>query len=355
MSLSIGIVGLPNVGKSTLFNALLKKQTAFVANYPFATIEPNIGVVPVNDKRLIVLSQITQSEHKMSTPPPIIPATVSFVDIAGLVKGAAEGEGLGNKFLSHIREVDAIAQVVRHFKNENIVRHESSQDPKSDFEVINTELILADLETLNKQPEPRGNASKEDLLRFSAVQKLKDALNQGKLAKDVELSEEEKEAARDLHLLTAKPMFIIANVDEEDLTKDFGPDTIAVCAKTEQELSELSEEEQKDYLKSLGVEESGLERVIAEGYKILDLISFLTAGEKEVRAWTIKKGTNAQNSAGVIHTDFIKGFIKAEVVAYNDFVENNGWKGSREAGKTRFEGKDYIVKDGDVIEFKINA
>jgi hypothetical protein len=353
--LSIGIVGLPNVGKSTLFNALLKKQTAFVANYPFATIEPNVGIVPVPDERLTKLAEITKEEHKMSYLPPIIPATVSFVDIAGLVKGASQGEGLGNKFLSHIREVDAICQVVRYFKDTNVVRSDSSTDAKNDFEVVNAELILADLETLVKQQEPRKNVTKEDLHRWSAVGKLKTELNQGKLAKDVDLTQEEKFAAKSLQLLTAKPMFTIANVDEEDLKETYPEDTIAVCAKTEDELAALSQEEQKDYLKSLGVEQSGLERIIKEGYKILNLISFLTCGEKEVRAWTIKKGFTALLSAGEIHTDFMEKFIKAEVISYSDFVENNGWKGNREHGKARFEGKDYLVKDGDVIEFKIGA
>jgi ribosome-binding ATPase len=355
MSLSIGIVGLPNVGKSTLFNALLKKQQAFVANYPFATIDPNVGIVPVPDERLNALAEITKEEHKMSSNPPILNATISFTDIAGLVKGASKGEGLGNKFLSHIRECDAIAQVVRYFKDGNIVRSDSSSDPKSDFEVVNAELILADLETLVKQQAPKMNATKEDLYRWEAVKKLITGLNQVRLAREVELSDEELTAAKDLHLLTAKPMFTIANVDEEDLNSQFPSDTIPVCAKIESELSELSLDEQKDYLNELGVKESGLERVIKEGYKVLDLISFLTAGEKEVRAWTIKKGTNAQNSAGVIHTDFVKKFIKAEVVSFKDFVENNGWKGSREHGKTRFEGKEYIMKDGDVVEFKIGT
>lgn len=355
MNLSIGIVGLPNVGKSTLFNALLKKQTAFVANYPFATIEPNLGIVPVPDERLLILAGITKEEHKMANLPPLIPATVTFVDIAGLVKGAAQGEGLGNKFLSHIREVDAIVQVVRHFKDSNVVRSDSSTDAKNDYEVVNAELILADLETLQKQQEPRKNVTKEDLHRWSAVGKLKVALNQGMLAKDVALTDEEKHELKSLQLLTAKPMFTIANVDEEDLKQTFPEDTIPVCAKIESELAELTEEEQKDYLKSLGVEESGLERVIKEGYKILNLISFLTCGEKEVRAWTIHKGSTALISAGEIHTDFMKKFIKAEVVHYNDFVDNNGWKGAREHGKDLLEGKDYIMHDGDVVEFKIGS
>ncbi len=361
MNLSIGIVGLPNVGKSTLFNALLKKQQAFVANYPFATIEPNVGVVPVPDKRLTKLAQITQNEHKMSTPPPIIPATVSFVDIAGLVKGAAEGQGLGNKFLSHIRETDAICQVVRYFEDSNVVRSDSSTDAKSDYEVVNTELILADLQTLEKQQEPRKAVTKEDLLRWEAVKKLRAALNEGKLAKDVPLHEEEKLAAKSLQLLTMKPMFTVANVDEEDLAsgpeslRPGGEDTIAVCAKIESELAELSEEEQKDYLRTLGVEESGLERVIKEGYKILNLISYLTAGEKEVRAWTIRLGSTSLMASGEIHTDFMKKFIKAEVVSFEDFVYYNGWRGSREHGKARLEGRDYIVQDGDIVEFKIGS
>jgi len=364
MSLSIGIVGLPNVGKSTLFNALLKKQTAFVANYPFATIEPNIGVVPVPDSRLQVLAEITAAEHNpsassgpsgMAKLPPIIPATVSFVDIAGLVKGAATGEGLGNKFLSHIRECDAIAQVVRYFKDTNVIREKSSTDAKSDFEVVNTELILADLETLNKQQEPKRNSSKEEGYRWSAIQKFIAALNEGKLANQVQLTEEEAREVKSLQLLTMKPMFTIANVDEDELTKDFGPDTIAVCAKTESELAELSVEEQVQYLKELGVSESGLEKVIKEGYKILNLISFLTAGEKEVRAWTIRAGSTALIASGAIHTDFMQKFIKAEVVSYQDFIQDGGWKGSRTLGKTRFEGRDYIMKDGDVVEFKIGA
>jgi GTP-binding protein YchF len=355
MSLSIGIVGLPNVGKSTLFNALLKKQMAFVANYPFATIEPNIGVVPVPDVRLTRLAEITQAEHKMSSKPPILPATISFIDIAGLVKGAAEGEGLGNKFLSHIRECDAIVQVVRYFKDENVLRHESSSDAKNDYEVVNTELILADIQTLDKQQEPKRNATKEEGYRWSAILKFKEALNAGKLANQVQLTEEEAREAKSLQLLTMKPMFTIANVDEDELNNDFGEDVIAVCAKTESELSELSEEEQKDYLKELGVEQSGLEKVIKEGYKMLNLISYLTCGEKEVRAWTITKGSTALTAAGVIHTDFMKKFIKAEVVHFADFVQNSGWKGSREKGKALLEGKDYIVQDGDVVEFKIGA
>jgi len=355
MSLSIGIVGLPNVGKSTLFNALLKKQQAFVANYPFATIEPNVGIVPVPDTRLNALSEIEKEEHKMSSKPPIVPATISFTDIAGLVKGASKGEGLGNKFLSHIREVDAICQVVRYFKSADVTHVDGTPNPENDLQVVNMELIFADLQTLEKQQPPKMNGTKEDTVRYNAIVKLRKLLNDGTLARDAGLTEEEKNLVSDLHLLTIKPMFVVANVDEEDLKEKFPGNTIPISAKTESELSELSADEQLDYLKELGLEESGLERVIKKGYEVLDLISFLTAGEKEVRAWTIKKGTNAQNAAGVIHTDFIKGFIKAEIVSFENFVELNGWKKSRDGGKARFEGKEYVMKDGDVVDFKINA
>jgi GTP-binding protein YchF len=355
MNLSIGIVGLPNVGKSTLFNALLKKQTAFVANYPFATIEPNIGIVPVPDKRLIALAQITQNEHKMSELPPIIPATVKFVDIAGLVEGAAEGEGLGNKFLSHIREVNAIFQVVRYFKAFDVHHVVGTPNPENDLQIINTELILADIQTLERQIGPKKNAAKEELAKWEGIKKLKAGLDKGMFARKVELSDEEKIQTKELQLLTSKPMFIVANVDEEDLNNKFPENTVAISAKIESELAQLTEEEQKDYLSELGLKESGLERIIKKGYELLALISFLTAGEKEVRAWTIKKGTDAVNSAGTIHTDFMKKFIKAEIVAFNDFVQNGGWKGSREHGKARFEGKDYVMQDGDVVEFKIGT
>ncbi len=342
MNLSIGIVGLPNVGKSTLFNALLKKQQAFVANYPFATIEPNVGVVPVPDERLSKIAEIEKSKN-------IVPAVVKFIDIAGLVKGAAQGEGLGNKFLAHIGEADAICQVVRYFSNSNVVRSSSGPDPFADLEIVNSELILADIDTVQNVESRIKNEPKKK----AALEKLRIELNQGKLAKDVQLSDEEKDSVRDFQLLTMKPMFIVANVDENDLVKEFAPNTIPVSAKIESELSLLSEEEQGDYLSSLGLKESGLERIIKKGYEILNLISFLTAGEKEARAWAIEKGTNAQNGAGVIHTDFVKNFIKAEVVDYPVFVELNGWKNARSEGKTRFEGGDYIVKDGDVVEFKV--
>jgi hypothetical protein len=354
--MEIGIVGLPNAGKSTLFNALLKKQTALVANYPFATIEPNIGVVPVPDSRLDQLAEITKGEHKMNGLPPKVNATVKFVDIAGLVKGAAQGEGLGNKFLSHIREVDAICHVVRYFSDPDIIHVTGSPDPESDKTVIHTELILADLQTLDKQATPKmSTAKKDDLIRHEAIEKLKKELNEGKLAREVSLSEEALEQMKQLQLLTMKPMFYVANVSEDQLTDTFPENTIPVCAKVEEELSSLSQEEQTEYLQSLGLEKSGLERIIAKGYEMLNLISFLTAGEKEVRAWTIKRDATAVEAAGAIHTDFMKKFIKAEVVGFEDFVANHGWKGSREKGKSRFEGKEYVMKDGDMVEFKIGS
>ncbi len=365
MNLSIGIVGLPNVGKSTLFNALLKKQTAFVANYPFATIEPNVGVVPVPDRRLEKLAEITKNEEKMDNFPPIKPAIVNFVDIAGLVKGASEGAGLGNKFLSHIREVSVIAHVTRAFEDPNIVR-EGSISPKEDYQTIQTELILADLQTLSKTLENR----KIDQIKKEAATKLSQEMNKGIRAFDISLSKEEREAVNDLFLLSAKPEIVVLNVSENEYTEkniisliDSYSDSLSipkdkfsvVCAKIESELASLSEDEQVEYLKELGIEKSGLERTIEKAYEELGLISFLTAGEKEVRAWTIEKGMNAQNASGVIHTDFIKKFIKAEVVSFDDFVENNGWKGSREKGRARLEGRDYIIRDGEIIEFKIGA
>ncbi len=330
MGLSVGIVGLPNVGKSTLFNALLKKQQAYVANFPFATIEPNVGIVPVPDERLKKLSETIKETESLNFLPPEVPATVEFVDIAGLIAGASKGEGLGNKFLSHIREVDAICHVIRAFSDPDIIK-QGVVNPKSDFETVKTELDLADLETTESHKKKK-NPDFESLPLFSK-----------------------------------KPILIVLNVDEKDLqnasefeeryAKEFGVEkdqVVAICAKTESELAALSEEEQKQYLKDLGVEKSGLERLIKKAFVTLGLITFLTAGEKEVRAWTIKKGIDAQNAAGEIHTDFIKNFIKADVVDYKDFIQY-GWKKAREEGKVRSEGRDYIVKDGDVIEFKIGA
>ncbi len=364
--MKIGIVGLPNVGKSTLFNALLRRQQALVANYPFATIEPNVGVVPVRDLRLEKLAEIEKDENKMPDLPPRIYATVSFVDIAGLVKGASEGAGLGNKFLSHIREVSLIAHVVRDFEDSNIIR-EGSTDPKSDYEAIRTELILSDLQTLEKTNE---KALRMDPSRKAAVEKLRSDLNLGKSAIDVALSDEEKESIKEFNLLSSKPEIVVVNVSESEYTKNNlekivekqsellnipGEKFVVICAKIESELSDLSEEDQRQYLLDLGLETSGLERLIVKAYDALGLQSFLTAGEKEVRAWTIKKGASAQNAAGEIHTDFVKKFIKAEVVSFDDFVANKGWKGSREVGKARIEGRDYILKDGEVVEFKIGT
>lgn len=359
MNLSVGIVGLPNVGKSTLFNALLKKQQALAANYPFATIEPNIGIVPVPDERLEVLAEITADELTDRKLPPIKPATVTFMDIAGLVKGASEGEGLGNKFLSHIREVSVICEVVRYFKDPStssgqvLIIREGSVDPESDKTVVNTELMLADLQTLEKQHEPKRNATKEDVIRYAGIEKLRKTLGEGRLAVECDLNDEERVLVRDLQLLTMKPILYVANVDEDELKNDYPVHTIAISAKIESELADLSDEEQKEYLKDIGLQESGLERLIKKAYEQLGLISFLTAGEKEVRAWTIKRGETASNAAGEIHTDFVRHFIKAEVVSFEDFVSCKGWKGSREAGKARMEGKEYVVRDGDVIEFKI--
>lgn len=374
MNLAIGIVGLPNVGKSTLFNALRKAQGKLVqvGNYPFTTIEPNVGIVPVPDQRLEKLAQITKEEEKMGSLPPLKPATVEFVDIAGLVKGASEGAGLGNKFLSHIREVQIITHVVRAFADplassgQAPILREGAVDPKTDYETIEMELMLADLAAVQLQQSKMKrfqNQSEKD-----AVDKLFKALSAGIPARDVPLTEEEAAFAKTLFLLSGKLEIVVLNVSEADYTpaviakvmQDYSgmlnislENIIVICAKVESELSELSLEEQKEYLADLGLEASGLERLIQKAYEQLGLLSFLTCGEKEVRAWTIKKGTNAQNAAGTIHNDFIKHFIKAEVVSFQDFISVGGWKKAREKGKARFEGKEYIVKDGDVIEFKI--
>ncbi len=362
--LGIGIIGLPNVGKSTLFNALLKKQQALAANYPFATIEPNVGVVPVPDERLIKLAEITKAEVGMASLPPIKNALIEFVDIAGLVKGASEGAGLGNKFLSHIREVRVVAHVVRAFEDTDVIK-EGAVDPKSDYETIITELVLSDLQTLSKINE---KTLKAEPAKKKLVDKLLAEMNAGKPARSVLLEDEEKELIRDLQLLSSKPEIIVLNVSEDqysdvknlEIIKKYSEllgisedQTIVVCAKVESELAELGDEDSKSYLKELGVEKSGLERLIHKAYSQLGLISFLTCGEIEVKAWTIKKGSNAVEAAGEIHTDFMQKFIKAEIVSYSDFVENNGWKGVRSTGKARMEGKDYIMQDGDVVEFKI--
>ena len=339
---------------------------AYVANFPFATIEPNIGVVPVPDIRLQQLSEVVKESDGLDHLPPEVPATVEFVDIAGLIAGAHKGEGLGNKFLHNIRETDAILHVVRGFTDENIIR-EGSVNPAADFGVIETELMMADYETLEKQKEVRGAAPREENTRWQAVLKLKDAVTKGIPARRVEFTDEELVHVKQLSLLTMKPILIAFNIDEEAL-KDYGElekkyaemfgvgagQVIAVCARTEADLAGLSEEDQLEYMKGIGVERSGLDRVIKKAFATLDLITFLTAGEKEVRAWTIKKGIDAKTAAGVIHSDFEKNFIKADVCEYEDFIKY-GWKKAREEGKVRIEGKDYIVKDGDVVEFKIGT
>ena len=367
MSLSVGIVGLPNVGKSTLFNALLKKQQAYAANFPFATIDPNVGIVPVPDSRLESLAETIKFSLHLNELPPEVPATVEFLDIAGLIAGAHKGEGLGNKFLSHIREVDAICHVVRAFNEADIVK-EGSVDPEVDLSVIETELMMADLETLERQREPKGNASREEKLMWEAVVLLTEAINKGVAARFVPLTNDQKKEAKSLSLLSMKPILVVLNISEDDLVrreadeKQFAQkaslsndQVIAISAKMESQLAGLSDKEQKEYLQEIGVNSTGLERLVKKAFTILVLITFLTAGEKEVRAWTIKKGMTAQQAAGVIHTDFEKNFIKVEVVAFEDFVELSGWKNAREKGRVRQEGRDYIMQDGDVVEFKVGV
>lgn len=364
MSLSIGIVGLPNVGKSTLFNALLKQQAALAANYPFATIEPNVGVVPVPDERLEILAKIVNTSVMK-------PATVEFVDIAGLVKGASQGEGLGNKFLANIREASAIVHVVRAFADSGIIR-EGSTNPKDDLAIIRLELQLADLATLEKQHQPKGKMEKEDSLRWEIVQNFTKRLNEGQNIRlnNQELSDDEEWVAKELGLLTSKKELFVVNIAEEDLvsnqvndlTQKFARDlgvspasVIVMCNKIESELSSLADEDQALYLEELGLKESGLARLIKSAYEILGLQSFLTAGELEVKAWTIRQGTKAPQAAGAIHTDFEKKFIKANVASYQDFVEFKGWKGVKEVGRLRLEGKDYVMGEGDVVEFMIGS
>lgn len=363
--IGIGIVGLPNVGKSTLFNAITKAGAAEAANYPFCTIEPNVGMVTVPDNRLDELSEIINPQRVQH-------ATVEFVDIAGLVKGAAKGEGLGNKFLSNIRSTAAICQVVRCFEDTNVVHVDGSVDPIRDIEVINSELILADLETVERAVEKQSKLvrakNKEAMQIMPVLEKCKANLEESKLLKVVDFSEDELQLLKAYQFLTLKPMMFAANVSEDDIVsgneyvekvreyaKGLNAEVAIVSAKVEAELQEMDEEDRGMFLEELGVTEPGLNRLIRAGFKLLGLQTYFTAGVKEVRAWTIKIGDTAPKAAGEIHTDFEKGFIRAKVVAYEDFIKNNGWKGSQEVGSLRLEGKEYIVKDGDLMEFLFNV
>ncbi len=363
MGIKCGIVGLPNVGKSTLFNALTKAGIA-AENYPFCTIDPNVGVVAVPDARLAELAGIVN-------PKKLVPAAVEFVDIAGLVAGASKGEGLGNQFLSHIRETDAIAHVVRCFEDSDVVHVAGKVDPLSDIETINTELALADLEAVSRGVERNGKAAKsgdkDAIARQKVLEALKAQLDQAKPARGLKLSPEEKAMVREYNLITLKPTLYVANVGEHGfennplldkvkaLSASENSEVVAVCAAMEAEIAQLDDADKADFLKDMGLTEAGLDRVIRAGYKLLGLETYFTAGVQEVRAWTVRKGATAPQAAGVIHTDFEKGFIRAEVVAYKDFIAYKGEAGAKEAGKWRLEGKEYIVNEGDVMHFRFNV
>ncbi|WP_026476361.1 redox-regulated ATPase YchF [Alkaliphilus transvaalensis] len=364
--MKLGIVGLPNVGKSTLFNAITQAG-AESANYPFCTIEPNVGVVAVPDHRLNVLRDLYQSEK-------VIPAAIEFYDIAGLVRGASKGEGLGNKFLSHIREVSSILHVVRCFEDSNITHVDGNVNPLRDIETINLELVFSDLEMVEKRIQKQEKLAKSDkslLPEVDLLKRIKETLEEGKSVRTLDLTDEENKMIKDFNLLSSKPIIYVTNVDENDI-HNLGADNphvakvkelaatenaevVTICAKIEAEISELEEDEKQLFLEELGLKESGLDRLIKASYSLLGLISYLTAGPKEVRAWTIKNGLKAPQAAGKIHTDFERGFIRAEIVAYDDLISSGSYSAAKEKGLVRLEGKEYIVKDGDVILFRFNV